>query len=100
VQLGGFFELYSIDANRKNHNADSDRGKQRGLNSPYGRRGAICEHFGWTYDYLLHGIAWSIVQRMMIDAPSYDISDGNEVEEIVLTEDNNEQIMNYVNSMM
>jgi hypothetical protein len=49
---------------------------------------------------LLHGIAWSIVQRMMIDAPSYDLSDESEVQEIVLTEDNNQQIMNFVNSMM
>lgn len=100
VQSWGFFELYSIDVNGKNHNADSDRGKQRGLNSPHGRRGAICEHFGWTYDYLLHGIPWSVVQRMMVDAPSYDIKNDNEVEEITLTEDNNEQIMNYINSMM
>ena len=57
---------------RKNHRAESDRVKQSGLNSPHGRRGAICEHFGWTYDYLLHGVAWSIVQRMMIDAPNYN----------------------------
>lgn len=77
-----------------------NRGKQYGLNSPHGRRGAICEHFGWTYDYLLHGIAWTTVQRMMIDAPSYDFNDENEVQEIVLTEDNNQQIMNFVNSMM
>ena len=70
---------------------------QRGLNSPHGRRGAICEHFGWTYDYLLHGIAWSIVQRMMIDAPLFD--DG-EVSEITLTEGNQEEILNYVNSLM
>lgn len=96
----GIFELYSIDVAGKNHNAESDREKQRGLNSPHGRRGAICEHFGWTYDYLLHGIAWSIVQRMMIDAPSYDFEDKPDVQEIKLTEDNNEQIMNFVNSMM
>jgi hypothetical protein len=100
VQSWGFYELYSIDAARKNHNADSDRGKQRGLNSPHGRRGAICQHFGWTYDYLLHGIAWSVVQRMMIDAPSYDLSDNNGVEEIELTENNSEQILNFVNSLM
>nr|DAI60116.1 MAG TPA: hypothetical protein [Caudoviricetes sp.] len=36
----------------------------------------------------------------MIDAPSYDFNDENEVQEIVLTEDNNQQIMNFVNSMM
>lgn len=60
----------------------------------------MCQHFGWTYDYLLHGIAWSVVQRMMIDAPSYDLSDNNGVEEIELTENNSEQILNYVNSLM
>lgn len=37
---------------------------------------------------------------MMIDAPSYDFGDDNEVQEIKLTEDNNQQIMNFVNSMM
>ena len=84
---------------RKNHRAESDRVKQSGLNSPHGRRGAICEHFGWTYDYLLHGIAWSIVQRMMIDAPSFDDTDGD-VNEIDLSESNQEQILNYVNSLL
>ena len=34
----GDFELYSIDVKRPKHNAGSDRGKQRGLNSPHGRR--------------------------------------------------------------
>lgn len=34
---------------------------------------------------------------MMIDAPSYDFDDDGTIE---LTEDNGEQIMNFVNSMM
>lgn len=55
-------------------------------------------HFGWTMDYLLNGIAWSVVQRMMIDAPSYDTDDKEE--SIALTENNSEDIMNYVNNMM
>jgi len=68
------------------------------LNSPHGRRGAICSHFGWTYDYLTNGIAWSLVQRMMLDAPSYDAdADG---EEIALTENNGDKITSYVNSLM
>jgi len=99
VQSWGFFELYSIDVNRPNIHAGSDRGKQRGLNSPFGRRGAICEHFGWTYDYLLHGIGWPTVQKMMIDAPSFDIEDDSH-EVIELSESNEQQILNYVNSMM
>ena len=68
------------------------------MSSPHGRRGAICQHFGWTYDYLLNGIAWGLVQRMMIAAPSYD--KGEEDENIVLTEDNAQNIMNYVNSFI
>lgn len=68
------------------------------MSSPHGRRGAICQHFGWTYDYLLNGIAWGLVQRMMIDAPSYDM--GDKEEDIVLTEENAQNIMNYVNNLM
>ena len=99
MQFRGFCELYSINVKRPKRNADSDRGKQRGLSSPHGRRGAICAHFGWTYDYLVNGIAWSLVQRMMLDAPSYDV-DANDDEEIVLTESNSENVMNYINSLM
>ena len=62
------------------------------------RRGAICAHFGWTLDYLTNGVAWSVVQKMMLDAPSYDMSDGEE--EISLTESNRDSIMEYVNSLM
>lgn len=36
---------------------------------------------------------------MMIDAPSYDL-DGDKVNEIRLTEDNKEQVLNFINSMM
>lgn len=35
---------------------------------------------------------------MMIDAPSYETE--NEDEEIVLTEDNSDDILNYVNNLM
>ena len=34
--------------------------------------GQICHHYGWTLDYLLWEIDWRIVQRMLIDTPSYD----------------------------
>jgi hypothetical protein len=33
--------------------------------------GQICHHFGWELDYLLWKIDWRIVQRMLIDSPSY-----------------------------
>lgn len=26
---------------------------------------------GWTWDYLLWGVKWHIVQKMLIDAPNY-----------------------------
>lgn len=63
-----------------------------------GRRGAICEHFGWTYDYLTEGIPWGLVQRMMIDAPSYEVNDPKE-ENIRLTEENADSIMAYINGL-
>lgn len=101
VQYGGFYELYSIDVNNRPHdNADSDRGKQKGLNSPHGRRGALCAHFGWTYDYLMNGVAWGLVERMMVDAPSYDTDSNPDVQEIALSESNQQQVLSYVNSMM
>ena len=98
-QSCGFCELYSIDVNRPNHHADSDRGITYGLQSPQGRRGAICEHFGWTYEYLLHGVAWAQVQRMMVDAPGYD-PDGKKQRHIKLSQDNAQSIANYVNNLI
>ena len=43
--------------------------------------GQICHHYGWTLDYLLWEIDWRIVQRMLIDTPSYDLEkkEGKEV---------------------
>lgn len=32
----------------------------------------MCSHFGWTLDYLLWEVDYSYLQRMLIDAPSYD----------------------------
>lgn len=37
--------------------------------------GQICHHFSWTLDYLLWEVDWRIVQRMLIDAPSYKTED-------------------------
>ncbi|KAA0126443.1 hypothetical protein FY557_17485 [Chryseobacterium sp. SN22] len=34
--------------------------------------GQICHHFGWTLDYLLWEVDWRIVQRMLIDSPTYE----------------------------
>lgn len=56
-------------------------------------------HFGWTWDYLNNGIAWSIVQRMMSDLPSYDYED-EEKEKVKLNRENAQSIMNHINMMM
>lgn len=37
--------------------------------------GQICHHFSWTVDYLLEKPDWYVVQRMLIDAPKYDVPD-------------------------
>lgn len=54
--------------------------------------GQICHHFSWTLDYLLWKIDWRIVQRMLIDTPSYD-KDETKDKEIDLTEQSAEDIM-------
>lgn len=55
--------------------------------------GQICHHYGWTLDYVLWGIDWRIVQRMMIDAPVYSSDDEKVKEkEIDLTEQTAEDI--------
>ena len=73
------------------------------MKSPYGRRGSICAHFGWTWDYLHHGIAWAIVQRMLADAPSiYDDDDddkkGGDLARKEITNDELSEIVKKINS--
>lgn len=59
--------------------------------------GQICHHFGWTLDYLLWDIDWRIVQRMLIDAPSYESKDEKEEtknsKSIKMTEQNSEDLI-------
>ena len=96
-------QLYSIDVRGKDNDADSGRGKQRGLKSPFGRRGAICAHFGWTWEYLHNGIAWATVQRMMADAPSFDYEEPEaktEDDHVKLSNENSAAIGNYINNLM
>jgi hypothetical protein len=59
----------------------------------------LCEHFGWSYDFLLHGIAWMTVQKMMLDAPSYTGEEEEGEQDLTLTEGKCEQIANYINSL-
>lgn len=85
--------------------AKSDRGKQTGLKSTFGYRYAICQALGWTIDYLENGISWVKVQRMIIDAPGYEIEDEEggllgDKTDVRLTADNADAINNYINSMM
>lgn len=95
-------QLYQVDVRKSDDDAGSDREKQKGLKSPYGRRGAICSHFGWTWEYLHHGIAWSVVQRMLIDAPSYDFDHEKkkEKDETILSRENAERIANHINNLV
>ena len=59
----------------------------------------MCAHFGWTLDYLLHGIPWGTVQRMLIDAPGVEDEDTTKNDtEIVLTDDNADEVMKIINS--
>lgn len=48
----------------------------------------------------MNGIAWSVVNRMMIDAPSYDMDVDADNEVIALTDSNSDDIMNYVNNLI
>lgn len=41
------------------------------MNSAWGNRAEILKYFGWTYDYLLWGIAWINVSLMMADSARY-----------------------------
>jgi hypothetical protein len=49
---------------------------------------------------LVNGVAWGLVERMMIDAPSFDTDSDPNVQQITLNESNQEQVLNYVNSLM
>ncbi|MBQ2188229.1 MAG: hypothetical protein II401_06690 [Bacteroidales bacterium] len=46
------------------------------------------------------GIAWATVQKMMLDAPQYDIKNDKDEPDIELTTENAEDVANYINSMM
>lgn len=54
----------------------------------------------WTWDYLHNGIAWSVVERIMSDLPSYDFDSKDEKDvSVKLKKDNATDIMNYINSI-
>lgn len=77
------------------------------MNSPYGRRGQICAHFHWTWEYLNHGISYAEICRIMADLPkyNYDIKDDEKSaktkkkEVIKLNDMNAEQIAELVKKL-
>lgn len=69
------------------------------MRSPWGKRGAILEHFGWTYDYLLEGIGWLTVQKMMADAPSYEHESDDGSKRVDLTEATPEELEKYLDEI-
>lgn len=73
----------------------------------YGRRGAICAYFHWTWEYLNKGIAWAIVERMLADQERYEDEEvtttdggsfGSDVT-VELTEENADDFIRYINSI-
>ena len=89
-RLPKFYDLYRIDE-RKSDN-QSEHGRVSGLKSIYGIAGQVCQHFGWTLNYLLWEIDWYVVQRMLIDAPSYDSEEKKKDKVFNLTEQTAEDI--------
>lgn len=85
--FGKFYKLYQINVGNDNNKAESGRVKQ-GLKSTFGTRGAICELFGWTYEYLCEQISWALVQRMLADRIKYDTETDKENKPITLTDEN------------
>ncbi len=98
----GFYKLYAITERRKDDPTEDGAHRVTRLNSPYGRRGSICAHLGWTWDYLHHGVAWAIVQRLLIDAPSIaDDEDGStDTKATKITSENAESILQQINNLI
>lgn len=55
----------------------------------------MCAHFGWPLDYLLHGIPWPTVQKMLADAPGIEDNDSKSTT-IELTDDNADEVFNLL----
>ena len=70
--LGGFYKLYQIERHPQDDESEPDGGKQLGLKSPYGQLHSIASTYHWTLEYIMWGIPWMVLQRMLIDAPRYE----------------------------
>lgn len=66
--------------------------------STYGRRAAICEKFGWTMEYLAHGISWAYVIRCLVDFPRYEYNRDGNTQKIKLTNENAADFVKMINS--
>lgn len=98
--LGDFINSIRLMERNTHKRPDDKSYRATGLKSPHGRRGSVCAHFGWTLDYLLHGIPWGTVQRMLIDAPGVEDEDTTKGDtEIVLTDDNADEVMKLINKL-
>jgi len=64
--------LYRVAPGEPDHGTDHDR-----IKSIYGSLGAISAHFGWTLDYILWGVPWAVIQRILADQPRYNASSSN-----------------------
>lgn len=68
----GFYQLYQIERHTQGDESEPDGGKQLGLKSPYGQLHSIVTTYHWSLDYIMWGVPWMVIQRMLIDAPRYE----------------------------
>ena len=76
----GFYESYSLGKNSLG-NSFPDRQRKAdsyGGNSILGTKDAIIAKYHWTYDYLMWGVSWAVVNLMMADAQHTDYESGKE----------------------
>jgi hypothetical protein len=77
----GFYKLYQIERNSQGDESEPDRDRQLGLKSPYGQLHSIASTYHWTLEYIMWGIPWMVLQRMLIDAPRYETAKKEETKQ-------------------
>lgn len=103
VQFGGFYELYPAVGSRDGSGqSEEEQGRLTGMNTAYGRRGAICKHFGWSWWELNHRMPWATVQRIMVDLPHYESEADTKGKRITqaVTSENADELMAQINAMI
>ena len=70
------------------------------MQSAYGRRGAICKHFGWTWWELNHNIPWATLHKIMVDMPQYVDKNNTSPTTTAITAENANDIMAQINAMI